>query len=309
MQPLMKQHFADYRYYVGLMLLNIGLIFVLPASKTTMQAYHLSNNQYHILLFLVLLPLMLIWSAAFYGFISLHRYAHLIADTPEGKGFNNIASGMGWIAWGLPAPSILGTILNGIANVYTGFHPAAIIIANYAYVIAALGAFYYFSFGAGLLARQAKVHIDMKSAKQLTLIFVAVGTVFCYLMFSKLHDATLTNSYNAFYLPNWLVDLTLIMPYLYAWFIGFIAAAVLMLLAKRSSGILYKQALQLLASGLLIIILSLSAVQYFRAIVPRSGHLSLGGALLFIYVVYGVSVIGYTLVTLGSRKLKRIEEV
>lgn len=305
----MNRFFASTKWFLGITAFYIVLMFVLPANHITKANYNLSDTQYHVLLFLVQVPIIAVWIGALYGYTSLRRYTERVRDTPEGKDFATMTKGMGWIAWGLPVPSTMSILLNSIANSHPGFQGAALIITNYAYVIVSFMAFHYFSRGTGSLAERSQVRLTMSTAKRLLPIFVVIGLVFCYLMFSKFQNLDLGNSFNAFYLPNWLIALTIMLPYLYAWSIGLLAAYVLILIARQASGVLYKRAVQLLALGLAATIIGLFALQYFRAIVPRSGHLTVGGALLCIYAIYAISTTGYLLLAAGARRLKKIEEV
>jgi membrane glycosyltransferase len=79
--------------------------------------------------------------------------------------------------------------------------------------------------------------------------------------------------------------------------------------ARRTSGVIYKQALQYLSVGLITIILTMSALQYFRAIIPRDGHVTINGALIMVFAIYAVNAVGGILLAIGARRLKRIEEI
>jgi hypothetical protein len=107
----------------------------------------------------------------------------------------------------------------------------------------------------------------------------------------------------------WLLVLTIIIPYLYAWFIGLLAAFEITVVARQAKGILYRQALRLLAGGVSVVIAGLITIQYVRSVFPSGGKLSLGLVLLLIYLVYLIVAAGFVLITLGANRLKKIEEI
>lgn len=295
--------------YTLLTILYLLLVIVLPANKAAMQAYHLSALEYHVLLFVVVLPLIAIWFAAFYGYAKLRQYADSISKTAEGANFDRLASGFMWLAWGLPVPSIISLILNSITNAHPGFRATGIIITNYIDLAIPLVAFSLISNGSRGLLDYARVRISTASAKLIILVFVVLGVLYCFLTFRHLdpHSAGSTN--NPFYLPAWLMVLTIIVPYLYAWFIGLLGANEIMLFAKQSQGVLYRKSLRILAIGIIAVIASSIAVQYVSTVEPRLGHLSLNYLLAITYLIRIVAAMGYVLIAIGAIRLKKIEDV
>jgi hypothetical protein len=107
----------------------------------------------------------------------------------------------------------------------------------------------------------------------------------------------------------WLLITTVIVPYLFAWFSGLLAAYEMLLYGRVVSGVFYRQAMRLLAVGMTSVIASLIFVQYIRSVTPRSGHLSLNSTLLLINIVYVCMAVGFLLMSIAAARLKRIEEV
>lgn len=297
------------KIFIALIALYIGLTFILPANHVTKSMYAINDAQYHSLLFAVRLPILAVWCAAFYSYRRLINYAKQISDTKEGEHFMTLAKGMRWIAWGLIIPAVISTLLNTIANHNSDFLAPALVITNYLYVIVSLIAFTYIGKATHNLTQQSSVHLSVRSIRLLIGSLTALGVVFCVLTASKLNGTSLTDSYNAYYLPNWAIWTTVVVPYLYAWFIGLVAALELVVIARKTSGIIYKQALQLLAAGLVLIIVSMCSLQYFRSVVPRTGHLTIGASLITTYAIYGVNLAGSALLATGVKRLKRIEDI
>ena len=305
----LKRFYNPIGLYVGLTAAFFCLVALLPASQEVMANYDLSARQYHILLFLVELPLAAIWFAAFYSYGRLRNYARAIAQTPEGQGFSALAVGGRWLALGLVIPTIISLTANGIANRHPSFHSTAIIVSNYLNVVFPLLAFGAIARGSHALTLMQRTRPSLSSIRLMMVAFIMLGVGYCLFTFQHLdlHDASTT--LNPYFLPLWLVMPTLMVPYLYTWFIGLFAAQELSVLAQHVKGVLYRQSLRLLAVGVSLVVAGSIGQQYFRAITPRVGHLSLSAVLVTTYLIYVVIVGGFILMSLGAYRLKRIEDI
>ena len=296
-------------HYVLLTGLYFVLTFILPANKTVMAQYHLSASQYHILLFVIVLPAIGTWFAAFYGYTKLQTYARTIRNTHEGDDYTQLATGCGWLAYALPISALTSIILNSIANSFTEFHPTAIIITNYENLLLPLVAFSLLSSSARSLTAKAKLRFTISQARSIIITFVLGGVIYCYYIFRQFDLTSIYSSNNAFYLPVWLALITVIVPYLYTWFIGLLAAYEISIFAQQAKGVLYRQPLRYLGLGIAAVIISSIALQYATSIVPRTGSLSLNTTLAVVYATGLISAVGYILIALGATRLKRIEDV
>lgn len=305
----MKHLTAVVRIYLIATLGYFLLTLLLPAIKADQHAYMLSAGQYHALRFLIGLPLALIWLAAFLTYSRLKAYAALMAKTAEGKAYEHLALGSHWLAWGLYVPATASLLLNALANDHPGLHSTVIILLNYLSLGFTFMALSNIGTGAHLLAEHAKRVYSSMSNRLLQLIFVSGGVLYCYLTFRHLDLQSLGSTHNPYFLPGWLLIISLIIPYLYAWFIGLLAVFDLALTANQSRGILYRQALWLIAAGWSVVIAGLIAVQYLHTIIPRNGHLALNTVFIVTYSIYMCMVVGFGLLIWGVHRLKRIEEV
>ncbi|MDL2342148.1 MAG: hypothetical protein QFB87_03670 [Patescibacteria group bacterium] len=303
---LWRNSISHYFLLTGLYFL---LVFALPANKVAMATYHLSALQYHILLFVVVLPILGIWFAAFYGFEKLKSYAQAIQKTAEGEDYKQLATGCGWLAYALPIPALVSIILNTIANSHPRFHPTAVIISNYINLIMPLIAFSLLSNSARSLTQHANVRLSMAKAKSIIVAFATLGVVYCYFIFRNFDLISISTSDNAYFLPVWLAVISIVIPYLYSWFVGLLAAYEIVLFAQASKGIIYRHSLQRLGYGIAAVIVSSITLQYLSSIIPKTGSLSLNYIVAWIYVIQIISAIGYTLIAIGAARLKRIEEV
>ena len=305
----MKQFIVQSKLFLGLLGLYVVLVFWLPVNNVVRATYNLSPSAYHLLYFSVALPNMAAWLAAYYGYTKLRYYSKRVTDTADGPEFTRMAVGMGWVAWGFLIPALLAINLNAVANNHPHLLAPAVAGVNYAYVIITVISFTYFGRAAQSLVARYKIIPSMQSSNLLTLIFVAMAVILCYTLLHRLHNASAGSSFNAFYIPIWAIISTLLVPYLYAWFIGLQASQRLISIAWQTPGILYRRALISLAIGLSVVIVGSTGQQYFRSIIPRTGHLSLGPSLIMVYTFYLTSGLGCLILARGARQLTKIEEV
>lgn len=297
-------------HYMVLVCLYAALIFILPPNTQALAAYNISTLQYHFILMGLVLPSLAIWLTAFVGYAKLRQYAQSVADTPEGIHFEKLTMGCMWLAWSLPLTAILPFILNAMANKWSNFHPAAVIISNYLNLFLPLVAFSLIAIAArGLMTSTGRVNINPVMARLIIFSFLTGGVLYCYLTFRSFDLSGFASTHNPYFLPIWLLILTITVPYLYAWFMGTLAVYELSLFTKQVRGILYQRALRFMIGGLIAVILSSIASQYINSLVPRDSHLIVDYHLLLISLFQVIGGVGFILLTIGAARLKKIEEI
>lgn len=289
--------------------LYVGLIFVLPANKTVLHAYGLEPIEYHILLLLVAVPYVLVWLGAFLAYARLQQYTKLLKKTPEGVDFQNITQGIKYLAYGLPLVAVLSICLNSIGNNVSELKAASIIVINYLSLAVPLIAYSSMRKGTHGLVERAKLRFSLNDMRTIVMVLVLIGVGYCYFTFKKLNLESIGSADNPYYLPAWLMITTVIIPYLYAWFSGLLAAYELVIFSRQVQGVLYRQAVRWVASGMVAVVAGGIGLQYLRTVVPRTGHLSINTALLFAFTTYVILIVGFVLLIVGASKLKKIEEV
>lgn len=285
------------------------LIFLLPASQSAMREYNVSALEYRIIVFAFALPSLIAWFAAFIGYAKLREYVHYIRKTPEGKHFDKLAVGCAWLAWSLPVSTIAARLLNSMAQKWPDFYPTAIIVSNYLSLLLPLVAFSIIAAASRGLFSDAKLRLSLASTRVIMLLFLTLGVLYCYLAFQQFDLGRLSSANNPYFLPVWLMVLSVIVPYLYAWFMGLLAAYEISLYSQQVKGVLYRQALRLMVIGLVVVIISFVALQYTGSVQPRTGSLVLSGNLILTSVFRIVGGAGFVLMALGAIRLKKIEEV
>lgn len=291
-------------WYTAFAFLYILLAIVLPPNTAIIQTYNLSATEYHVLMVLVGLPMVAVWFAAFYGYIRLAQYAQIIRKHREGKAFAHLASGVKWLAWGLPLCANLNAILGGIAHSYPSFLSAGIIISHYTFLLIALMSFTAMANGARELA-----DINGSLPAKPVLRFLLLGVVILCVAYTYVTTHAITKHNNPYHLPMWLILFTIIIPYLYAWMMGLVAAFQIAAYRNSVSGLLYKRALSMLASGTMLAIFSAIVFQYVTSSSAYLRRIHLNGSLLLIYLVLVVYAIGLIMIARGAERLRKIEEV
>lgn len=286
-----------------------ALIFLLPANQASMQAYRLSPLEYRTILFMVMLPAMAAWLVAFVGYAKLRQYVYLVRKTSEGAQFGQLANGCAWLAWSLPLPAIVSLLLSAAANQWPGFYASSIIISNYVNLLLPFIAFSIIGGASRALVREAKLNFSLATIRVIMLLFVTAGVFYCYLTFRRFDLSSLTSTHNTYFLPIWLMVASIIIPYLYAWFVGLLAAYEITLFSKQTRGVLYRQSLRFLVAGLVTIIVSSIALQYMNSVQPRVGHLVISYRLVLESMFRVVGGCGFLLLAAGAARLKKIEEV
>lgn len=294
--------------YAGLVVLFLIMNLFLPVPPRA-HAFGVDGTQYHVLLFTVLLPLALVWCISYYGAITLYDFARRMEGTPEGHGYRQIARGCLWLAWGFLVPATIRQILFSIASGHPAFQRTAVIVMDYVNLSVPLVAFSIIGTGSRALLEQAKTRTTVYDTKRVVVLFAIIGVLFCYYTFRQLnlHDAA--SSSNVYFLPGWALVLTIVIPYLYAWFIGLLAAFEINRLGAHARGVLYRRAMQLLAGGLTLVIATSIAYQCILTMIPNDGKLALDYLLLLVYLTEIAEGAGFILIARGANRLKRIEEV
>lgn len=293
-----------FTWYGILVAAYIILSLSVPIDSHALHMLHLSSVEYRVFIFAVIVPYTLIWLAAFYAYNNMQSYAKRIHTSPEGLAFKQLANGILVMAWGLAIPAILSVILNAIAAQHYGFKGTATIINNYATLLVPLIAFSYISSGTRRLSDSLHSRPSLVGVRLFVIAFVTMGVFYCYLTLRArfLHG-------DPYHLPTVLTLLTIVIPYLFAWFMGLLATLELTMYATKIHGLLYKRSLNMLASGIAMVIVSSIFIQYITVIFAYKGNFTLGILLVLIYILLIGEAIGFVLISTGSKRLKRIEEI
>lgn len=292
------------QWYILLLIIAVVLVLIIPPSPETITKLHISLTEYRLALSTLILPFAIIWFSAFYAYNLIRVYTNEIRRTREGDAFKNFADGIGVLAWGLAITTILSILFSAISNAHPGFRTAQTLISNYLAVLVLLIGFVYIGNGTRNLNVIAKIRPGLAATRIILLVFLVVGVLYTHLIVNNI-----AHTQNPYHLSLYPLLLTFIIPYLYAWFLGLLSANEIRLYSQSIKGIIYKRALIQLGTGIAIVIFSSIFAQFISSVYLNSSNIGIGRALLVTYPIFVVEAIGYGLIALGARLLKRIEEV
>lgn len=299
----MKKQSYIFLSYAILILLYFILSLALPASSGYFHDFHLATLQYRVITFTVVLPLAAIWFAAFYADAKMHEYTDLVDGSREGPAYRKMARGIRFMAWGLAVPAILTLLLNTIAVHNHGFEGSAVIISMYLNLLFPLVAFSLIGDGARFLTDITKSRPTHSGTRIMMFLFIILGVLYTYLILHNRHLHA-----NPYHLSIWPLMFTIIIPGLYIWFSGLLATYEILLFSKKVRGLLYQRAMTFLAVGIAIAILSSVLIQYASTVYAYGVH-TLNSLLVMIYSLLVFEAVGYILIAVGAKRLKRIEEI
>lgn len=277
--------------------------FMVPRSISTLQKLDLTPTEYRLISLTVLIPVVLIWFAAFYGYNKLRIYSEMIKDAPDGLHVKHLTTGIMILAFGLPLSALVSTASNLLIDYNQAFTTVGTVVKNYVSLVFPLIGFVFISRGARGLSIISKERPSYFSVNVLAAIVIAIGVTYCYLILTSPNLDTI------YHLPDWLIVVTLVCPYLYTWYLGILAAYETHLYSRKAPGKLYRRTWNMLATGIGSIIIMQIAVQYISTATVQLSNLRLARLLFIVYVLLVLLSIGYILVATGAKRLQKIEEV
>jgi hypothetical protein len=306
-QPFPNPHTA--LLVLAIVLYILPIIFFPASSGST---YHFSNFAIVLLSITLVAPWIATWIFGVIGYLRLVRYARTIEDQHAARPFYLLARGIMVLVWAL----IAGTLVSTLRSHNLGT-PAVVIsttiIANYLYALAPLGGFYLIWKAIRQLGRGEGIY--KRSSNTVTgvimwLSLAALSVSYLYLTFTNTSrqiavSATMPATY---YLPDWLIVLTISLPVVASWIFGALAVADMYKYQRAVSGVVYRKFMSMLAFGIILIVSGSILLQGMQSVGPQ--RLLSGGLqplLVLIYVFLFVQLIGYLMVSRGSKKLTLIE--
>lgn len=292
--------------------LYTALILIIPPDQAVLDKFNLSILQIQLIDFTLILFLAVIWYSAFYGFSKFKEYALKIINSPDGRAFNTLANGLGVLAVALPITSLTSVELNYFARLYPEFTPATVIIDRYIILTLAIVAIVLIYRGAKNLA--ALTNKKLKNTLYIwasTAIVLAMGGLYAYVALSNTASSVPdpVTGRAVYYLPAWLIIATNIIPYVCIWLLGLKSIAFILFFKRNTAGLVYGRALGNFAVGLGLVVGASIVVQIFTALGNTPTNWGLQLLLAFVYLLVIVMAVGYLLIAIGAKKLKKIEEV
>ena len=297
----MLQKSSILRWYALALVVSVALALLLPTSPITLHRLHISLIEYRVTIVTLIVPYAVIWFSAFFAYDVLQQYANKIRSTREGRAFQRVAKGICILAWALVIETLTSIVLGALVASRPSLHSLPAIVDNYTTLALTLAAFIVIGNGTRRLTDIYNIRPGHYGIRAMFLIYTIGSVFFSYFM--------ILNAQKPYSMPVLLLVITIIIPYLYAWCVGMLAVYELRLHAQRVKGVLYQQSLNWLGSGLTIVIIASIMSQYLSRAFGGDSNVSFGTLLGLVYFLLIIQAIGYSLVAVGSRRLRRIEEV
>jgi len=269
--------------------------------------YHLTPTSYHLLIDPLATILVMIWLVSLYGSLRVKAYARLIQGSNDGNGMNLISNGLLVQTISLPIVSNVSYILNHIAKNHHNLQPSATIIVNYVSLgLMALAFALIFAGGRKLF------NLIPGRVKQLPRIvwqgvFILASCLYTYFVIIQPIHHPLDR--RAYFLPDWLLVLTIAAPYIFFWYAGVNGAYNMYLYRRNIKGSIYRSGLSFVAAGITVVVLTSVITRIITSLSSRITSLKITPILLIIYGLLVVTAAGYILIAIGAKKLRKIEEV
>jgi hypothetical protein len=307
-QKIRQQNFIG-AYIALFILLTISYLaesFFTKPDKLVLDHYHLSHSGYYELVIPLVIILVLIWLVSLYGSLRIKSYARLIQGSKDGIGMNLISNGLLIQTISLPITSNINYLLNHIGRDNPNLQPTMTIIINYISLGLMALAFVFIFAGAHKFRLLVPSRIKQLSQALWQGVFILASALYAYfIIIQPIHHPAARRVY---FLPDWLLVLTIAVPYVFLWYLGIRAAYNIFLYRRNIKGKIYRGSLSFMAAGISFVILSLVATRIITSLSSRLNSLKITPVLIVIYALLVITAIGYTLIAIGAKKLRNIEE-
>ncbi len=301
-----------WRYY--LLAVAIWFIYFIatynPArTAASVQKYHLSAPAVVALIISLLLPIFICWMFAFSGWFYLRVYAKSISSSvPDYQGYRLLGISLSVLALSLLAPAVVTALYDRLMG---GQITALRTWVNtYTALIFPLAAFFLASLGSRHLLASLKLKPEPWIKSLAAIIPMLVFAIFYLgLIFTNpaRQISTIPGLQPTYYLPDFMIVLTIVIPVIATWAFGFRTALNLEHYSHYVSPD-QKPALVNIYNGLLAIIGSVILEQVISSLgTSRLTNLNLSLILAIIYVLLAIIVVGYALIARGAKQLAALK--
>jgi hypothetical protein len=307
---LLRKYWGISAPFLALAVVYVWQVLTAAVSPESQAKYHASVAQIHKLSLAIALPYIVIWVVGLVGYLWLRSYTTYLGKDKDAGGFRSLTFGVGLLTFWLP----LSTLAAGLASNYYANHPDAtanlVRLVNYANILLLLPAFWLVYQGTVRLLQSAKISHNGLSPKQ-TGLYILLSALYVFVVFHDpvrlaAHDDVQTATY---YMSDWWILLTIVIPRLIMWYLGLAAAANIILYRHKVKGSIYKEGLRLLAFGLTGVVISTIVLRIVQSLSVQLSKLSLLVLFLVIYVLLALIAAGYVFLAKGASRLQKIEEL
>jgi hypothetical protein len=297
-----------YLALAALLIILYPLLTLIPKPPDKiLKTYGLTDSSYYLVIVPIVVLLIAIWLAGFYGSLNLKKYSSLIRDSRDGRAMNLISNGLLVLSLSMPLTAVVGAISALIERNDLGAIAGLTIFSNYLALVLMGISFMLITIGSERLYDIVRGKTTPWPQKVWVLSFIVFSTLYTYfIIFQSSQSEALRKS---FYMPVWLLLISLVIPYLYIWYRGINAAYCMYEYRLNVKGNVYKSSLSLLAGGITMVIISSVATRTITTLANKLSSLHLTPLLFIIYALLTLIGGGFLLIAAGARRLRKIEEV
>jgi hypothetical protein len=259
----------------------------------------------------VALPLIIIWGLAFFAYSRFSRYALVVKKSAEGTAFSKLATGLFLLALWLPLTSLVSNVTTHIYREMPDTTAQMVIVNNYFNLAITAFAIVMIYRGAKALIPKKNLNANLQLDKLVLPVFIILSYVYAYLSLtsSVRHQPAPNVAVATFYMSDWLIALTIVLPYIILFYLGLRSAQYLYIFSRNVRGVIYKETFRRLASGIGLVVIAMIGIRYITSLRSIFSTTALGLVLTIVYLLLLIVTFGFLQIATGAKRLYRIEEV
>lgn len=286
-------------------------VILIPPDSTALAKFKLSETEAKLLGLSVALPIVLIWMLGCFVYTKFATYVKSIENDRDGKALSLVSYGLLFLCLWLPLSTAFSNISNYLYRTEPSWTVPLVIINNYLnlfLVAVGLALIYKGSYELTKL-RESK---GLSAWKYVALApLILISGLFIYLSLNNIvrQFPSADVPVAAYYLPDWLLVATIIIPYILVFYYGIFSVVYLYAYRRKVRGIIYKGALDYFAKGLACIVVSIVLIRYLASLTTAFNDATLKIVLLVIYLLLALLLLGFVLLVKSVKRLQAIEKV
>lgn len=306
-----KENKLSFSVLIIIWIIYSALTLLAPAVEAGSR-YSVTLLQINLLRVTLLLPYLLIWMSGLFAFLHFHSYQSFLGKSPEASGFKKLTKAIGFLLAVVIIPLFVSLYGTYHADSYL-VQKTITILRNNLTVIFYLISFYYL-WGASSELITALIKDEKKLKPKYEIVSIITALLGLILIFLILHNPFRSTSSNplirpTYYLSDWSIFITIIIPYLLVWLLGLLAIINIKTLANEVSGVIYKKTFNSISRALIILISLVISLQFLSQASTFFAHASLGIILSVVYALLLLIAGAYLYLAKAAKQLTAIEKI
>jgi len=288
--------------------LYLAAVLATPNERSLLYQYDFDQDKAALITLMIYLPFVCVWFIALIGYMRLREYVRTIRDSVDGKPLVLVTRGVFWLTVRLPLSAVVTALTRAYYHVHPTLTAAMVqlnIYGNLVLLILTIAVTYY-----GSLQLLRSVRQSARMPLPLTLIYIAFAAVYAFLTFvDPVRQAPdRFTPVATYYLPDWAVMTTIVIPRLLCWYIALQAAYNIYMYQRHVEGAIYREALTSLSVGVAGVIILTMIFRSVQSVATLLIDVNLAVVLLVIYGILLILSAGYLLIARGASRLRQFEK-